>query len=257
MIDPRAVIGEGAEIADDVTIGPYAVISSKAKIGSGTVIGPHAVVDGKTTIGQNNKIFQFAAVGAEPIDRSFAGEESEVVIGDNNVIREYSTIHGGTAKDQGVTRIGSHNFIMNYVHIGHDCVIGNHCHLVNYAGIAGHVHIDDYAYIGVYCGIHQFAHIGAHSFIIPTTMIGKDVPPYIMVTGGIKATPCGVNVEGLKRRGFTAKQISNIRLAYKILYRRGLRLEEATEEIKNMPQENEELSVFIDLLQDNHRGIVR
>ena len=257
MIDPRAVIGEGAEIADDVSIGAYAVISAKAKIGSGCVIGPHSVIDGDTTIGKNNKIFQFAAIGAEPIDRSYEGEESKVIIGDNNVIREYATIHGGTAKEQGITKIGNHNFIMNYVHIGHDCVIGNHCHLVNYAGIAGHVHIDDYAYIGVYCGIHQFAHLGAHCFIIPTTMIGKDVPPYIMVTGGLKATPCGVNVEGLKRRNFSTQQISNIRTAYKILYRRGLRLEQSAEQIKQIEQESNELDVFVDLLQNSHRGVVR
>lgn len=257
MIDKRAVIEQGAEIDEGVSVGAYAVISGKAKIGAGTYIGPHAVIDGKTTIGKDNKIFQFAAVGAEPIDRSYKGEESQVVIGDNNVIREYSTIHGGTPKEEGVTRIGSHNFIMNYVHIGHDCQIGDHVHLVNYAGIAGHVHIDDHAYVGVYCGVHQFAHLGAHCFVIPTTMISKDVPPYIMVTGGLKATPCGVNIEGLKRRGFTQQQISNIRMAYKILYRRGLRVTESAEEIRRIPQVDNELSIFVDMLETSQRGLVR
>ena len=257
MIDPRAVIGEGAQIDDDVSIGAYAVISSKATIGAGTVIGPHAVIDGETTIGRNNKIFQFAAVGAEPIDRSYHGERSQVVIGDNNVIREYATIHGGTAKEEGVTRLGNGNFIMNYVHIGHDCVIGNHVNLVNYAGIAGHVHIDDHAYVGVYCGVHQFSHLGAYCFITPTTLIGKDVPPYLMVMGGLKATPCGINAEGLKRAGFSSEAIANIRKAYKILYRRGLKLDEAIEQIAAMPQYHNELDCFVAMLRENHRGIIR
>ncbi|MFT6834223.1 MAG: UDP-N-acetylglucosamine acyltransferase [Francisellaceae bacterium] len=257
MIDPRAVIGDGAVIGDDVSIGAFSVISSQAKIGSGTKIGPHVIIDGKITIGENNKIFQYASVGAEPIDRSFHDEDSQTIIGDNNVIREFATIHSGTAKDRGITEIGNNNFIMNYVHIGHDCRVGSNINIVNYAGLAGHVVVDDYVTIGVYCGIHQFAHIGAHSFIAHSTLIGRDVPPYIIITGGLKATPLCVNAEGLKRCGFSAKSISNIRLAYKLLYRNGLKLSDAIEEIKSLPEEKNELDVFIKFLENSERGIIR
>ncbi len=259
MIDPRAVIYEGAQIADNVEIGPFSVIGSEVIIGEGCRISPHVVINGKTTLGKNNRIYQFASVGEEPIDRTFHGEPSQTIIGDDNIIREGVTIHGGTSKERCITEIGSRNLIMNYVHIGHDCVIGNNVTLVNYSGLAGHVRVDDFATIGVSCGVHQFSRIGAYAFIAHSAMVLQDVPPYLMVTGGSKASPCGVNVEGLKRAKFTKEQISNIRKVYKVLYRQGLRLSEALEVITKFRNENsaEELTPFITALENTHRGIIR
>ena len=259
MIDPRAVIYDGAQIAEGVEIGPFSVIGSEVVIGEGCKISSHVVINGKTTLGKNNRIYQFASVGEEPIDRTFHGEPSQTIIGDDNIIREGATIHGGTAKDRCITEIGSRNLIMNYVHIGHDCILGNNVTLVNYCGLAGHAKIDDFATIGVSCGIHQFARIGSYVFIAHGTMVAQDVPPYLMVTGGVKATPCGVNVEGLKRAGFSKEQITNVRTAYKLLYRQGLRLVEAIEKIKALRDEKDakELDPFIDVLSNTHRGVIR
>lgn len=259
MIDPRAVIYDGAQIAEGVEIGPFSVIGSEVVIGEGCKISSHVVINGKTTLGKNNRIYQFASVGEEPIDRTFHGEFSQTIIGDDNIIREGVTIHGGTAKDRGITEIGSRNLIMNYVHIGHDCILGNNITLVNYCGLAGHVIINDFATIGISCGVHQFVRVGSYVFVAHGTMVLKDVPPYLMVTGGIKATPCGVNIEGLKRTGFTKEQLSNVQAAYKILYRQGLRLVEAIEKIKELRDEKDAkvLDLFIEVLSNSHRGVIR
>lgn len=257
MINPRAIIHRTAEIAKDVIIGPYTVIGKNVKIKTGCKISNNVVIGDNAIIGKNNRIFQFSSVGEEPIDRSFHGEFSQLTLGNNNIIREFATIHSGTAKENGITKIGNNNLIMNYVHIGHDCKIENHVTLVNSAGLAGHVKIDDHATIGVYCGIHQFCYVGSYSFIAHRASISKDVPPYLMVVSSPVTSPCGINVEGLKRAGFSTKKIKNLRKAYKIIYRQGLRLIEAIEKLKTMQKETPEIKKFISLLENSKRGIIR
>ncbi|WP_116964552.1 acyl-ACP--UDP-N-acetylglucosamine O-acyltransferase [Fastidiosibacter lacustris] len=256
MIDSRAVIHETAEIAENVTIGPYAIIGENAKIGEGCNISAHAVIGKNAIVGKNNRIFQFASVGEEPIDHSFHGEFSQLILGDNNIIRECATIHAGTAKEDGTTRIGNNNLIMNYVHIGHDCQVGNKVTLVNNAALAGHVRVDDFATIGVNSGVHQFCRIGAYSFIAHMALITQDVPPYLMVASS-PTSPCGINIEGLKRAKFSTQEIRAIREAYKIIYRQGLRLVDAIEKLKVMQKEISAIERFVTLLENSKRGIIR
>lgn len=257
MIHSTAVIHPSAELADDVRVGPYCIVGEKAQIGSGTELLSHVVIGKNAIIGKNNRIFQFASVGEEPIDRTFHGEFSQLILGDNNIIRECATLHAGTAKETGITRVGSNNLIMNYAHIGHDCVIGNNVTLVNNAGLAGHVRVDDYATIGVSSGVHQFCRVGAYAFISHMALVTQDVPPYLMVTGHPTTSPCGVNTEGLKRRGFTPEQIKVIKDAYKVLYRQGLRLVEAAEKLKEMAVSEPAVGLFVEIIENTKRGIIR
>lgn len=257
MIDPRAVIHETAEITDNVSVGPYTIIGENVKIDEGCNISAHVVIGKNAIIGKNNRIFQFASVGEEPIDRTFHGEFSQLILGDNNIIREGATIHGGTAKEDGITSIGKNNLIMNYVHIGHDCQVGNHVTLVNNSALAGHVRVDDFATIGISSGIHQFCRVGAYAFIAHMALITQDVPPYLMVTASPATSPCGINVEGLKRAGFLAKDIRGLREAYKVIYRQGLRLVDAIEKLKSMQQATPAIERFITLLESTKRGIIR
>lgn len=256
MIDPKAVIHESAQIASDVTIGPYVIIGKNVKIDRGCKISSHAIIGNNTIIGKNNRIFQFTSVGEEPIDNTFNGEFSQLILGDNNIIRECATIHGGTAKEKGITYIGNNNLIMNYVHVGHDCKIGNNVTLINHAGLAGHVHVDDFVTIGISCGIHQFCRIGAYAFISHMALIVQDVPPYLMVNFS-PTSPCGLNVEGLKRMDFSANTIRSLREAYKVIYRQGLRLVEAIEKLKKMQDTVPEIQLLIDFLKTTKRGIAR
>ena len=256
MIDPRAVIHKTAEIANDIIIGPYAIVGENVKIDQGCKISPHAVIGKNVIIGKNNHIFQFASVGEEPIDHTFRNEFSQLILGDNNIIRECATIHRGTAKEKGITYVGHNNLIMNYVHIGHDCKIGNNVTFINHAGLAGHVHVDDYVTIGISCGVHQFCRIGAYAFISHMALIIQDVPPYLMINSS-PTSPCGLNIEGLKRAGFSSNTIRELREAYKIIYRQGLRLIEAIEKLKKMQETVPEVQLFIDFLENTRRGIVR
>ena len=256
MIDPRAVIHKSAEIADDVTIGPYAIIGENVKIDQGCQLSPHVIIGKNAIIGKNNRIFQFASVGEEPIDHSFHNEFSQLILGDNNIIRECATVHGGTAKEEGITYVGNNNLIMNYVHIGHDCKVGNHVTLINHAALSGHVHIDDFVTVGVSVGIHQFCRIGAYAFVQHMALIVQDVPPYLMVSSS-PTSPCGLNTEGLKRAGFSANTIRGLREAYKLIYRQGLRLVDAIEKLKQMQKTLPEVGLFIDILENTKRGIIR
>ncbi len=226
MIHPTAVVDRSAELADSVQVGAYAVIGPKVRIGAGTVIGPHVVVDGPTTIGQNNRIYQFASVGAAPQDKKYGGEDTSLEIGDGNTIREFCTLNRGTAQDVGVTRIGNDNWIMAYVHIAHDCQVGSHTIFANTTNLAGHVHIGDWVILGGCSQIHQFCKIGAHAMTGVGSVVLHDVPPFVMVSGNTAAAH-GINVEGLRRRGFSAEAIGAIRHAYKTLYRGGLTLDQA------------------------------
>ena len=201
MIHPSAVIDPAATIGDNVSIGPFCVIGAGVEIGDGTRIGPHVVIDGPTRIGRDNRIYAFCALGGEPQDKKYAGQPTELIIGDRNVIREYCTFNRGTAEDSGITRIGNDNWIMAYVHMAHDCTVGNHTIFANAASLAGHCRVDDYAILGGFTLVHQFCQVGAHAFTAMGSVINRDVPPFVTVAGTY-AEPHGINSEGLRRRGY-------------------------------------------------------
>ena len=256
MIDERATIHPTAQLGQGVTVSPGAIIGANVIIGDNTWIGPYAVIEGPTRIGKNNKIFQFASVGDEPQDLTYKGEPTELIIGDNNVIREYCMISRGTLKGGSVTRIGNNNFFMAYSHIGHDCIVGNHIILINYSALSGHVILDDYAIIGAYSAVHQFCHVGAYAFIARATYVTKDVLPYVMIAGHDSAA-CGINTVGLRRRGFSSAAIDCLRRAYKVIFRKGLTVEQALVELEVMQQECPEVVPMITALKQSTRGILR
>jgi UDP-N-acetylglucosamine acyltransferase len=256
VIDAHAVIDPAAELDEGVEVGPFAVIGAGVSIGRGTRIGPHVVIRGQTRIGCDNRIFQFASIGEDPQDKKYAGEETFLEIGDRNQIRESATIHRGTVQDGGVTKIGSDNLLMAYTHVAHDCQIGNHAILANAASLGGHVHIGDWAILGGFSMVHQFCRVGDHSFAAMGSAISKDVPPYFLV-GGHPAKPHGINSEGLKRRQFSAQQLSTIKKAYRLLYASGLSLAAARDEISALAASHPELQVMVDFLAASERSIVR
>ncbi|HEB99878.1 MAG TPA: acyl-ACP--UDP-N-acetylglucosamine O-acyltransferase [Thiotrichales bacterium] len=256
MIDARAIVDPAAELAEDVEVGPYAVIGAGVRIGAGCRIGPHAVIEGPTRIGRDNHIFQFASVGTAPQDKKYGGEPTELVIGDGNTIREFVTINRGTVQDEGVTRIGDDNWIMAYVHIAHDCQVGSHTIFANNASLAGHVRVEDYAILGGFTLVHQFCAIGTHAFTAFGTGVAKDIPPFVMVSGS-PAHPHGLNVEGLRRRGFTSEAIQELKRAYKTLYRSGLTLEEAIGRLREQAGRVPEVATMVAFLEKRTRGIVR
>lgn len=260
-IHPTAIVSPQAQLAPDVQVGAYTVIAPGVIVEAGTWIGPHVVIDGPTTIGRENKIFQFASIGAAPQDLKYNNEPTRLEIGDRNTFRENCTINRGTTKDQLVTRIGSDNLFMAGAHVGHDCVIGSHCVLANYATLGGHVHVGDWVHMGGFAGIHQFCQVGAHAFIANNTAVTRDVPPFVMAVGR-PAEPHSVNSEGLKRRGYSTEQIRNIRDAFRILYRSQLKLIEAIEQIEARAQTQPELQPLLAFLNDStprreRVGIVR
>ncbi len=255
MIHPSAIIDEQASIGSGVVIGPFSVIGAGVEVGDGCEIGSHVVIRRNTRMGKNNKIFQFASVGEDPQDKKYAGEETWLEIGDNNVIREFATINRGTVQDHGATRIGNDNLLMAYTHVAHDCVLGDHTILANAASLGGHVQIQDWAILGGFSMVHQFVRIGAHSFAAMGSAIGKDVPPFIMV-GGNPAVPRSINTEGLKRRGFDADAIAVLKKAYRLLYRSGLRLEQAQQQIAQLCSQPT-LNILPEFLQNPSRSIVR
>jgi UDP-N-acetylglucosamine acyltransferase len=256
LIDPRAIIDPSAKLGADVSVGPWSIVGPDVEIGDGSIIESHVVVKGPTVIGKNNRIYQFSSVGEGTPDLKYQGEPTRLVIGDNNVIREGVTIHRGTVQDRSETTIGNDNLLMAYVHIGHDSVIGNNCVLVNNAALAGHVHVDDWAILGGFTLIHQFCRIGAHCFTGMGSAIGKDVPAYVMVTGN-PASAKSINMEGLRRRGYTKEEIATVNKAFKLVYRRGLTVDEAVAELTALAQNCSAVQPMIDSLQVSTRGIVR
>jgi len=256
MIHASAVVAEGAKIAGDVEIGPFAVVGENVEIKEGCRVGPHAVVTGRTRIGPRTRIFQFASIGEEPQDKKYDGEDSALEIGADNTIREYVTINRGTGDGGGTTRLGDGNWIMAYSHIAHDCQIGSHCVFANGATLAGHVTVGDYVTLAGFSGAHQFCSIGSHAFLGMYGGVGQDVPAYVMISGR-PPRPRGVNSEGLKRRGFDAKQIRNIREAYRLVYRKGLGLEQALSELHARLESQPELALFIRDIQNSGRGLLR
>jgi UDP-N-acetylglucosamine acyltransferase len=255
-VHATAVVADSAILADDVEVGPYSIIGDNVTVGSGTRIGSHVVINGPTEIGRDNRIYQFASIGDDPQDKKYAGEATRLTIGDRNTIREYCTISRGTTQDEGSTIVGDDNWIMAYVHIAHDCRIGNQTVFANNATLGGHVHVGDWVIFAGFSGAHQFCRIGAHSFLGMYSGTNRDVPAYTMVAGQ-PAEPRGINSEGLKRRGFTSEQIRNIRNAYRIVYRKGLKLEAAIAEIAMLAREQPELKIFLESLVASERGLAR
>lgn len=256
MIHSQAIIDPAARLAKGVSVGPFSVIGADVEIGEGTVINSHVVINGPTRIGRDNKVYSFAAIGGDPQDKKYAGEVTELEIGDRNVIREYCTISRGTAQDLGITRIGDDNWIMATVHIAHDCQIGNHNIFANSTTLAGHVIIEDYVILGGFTLVHQFCKVGAHCFTAMNSVISKDVLPFLMVSGHM-AKPHGLNSEGLKRRGFSGEALSELRKAYKIIYRSGNTLTQAIAKLEPMAKSCDEVTQLLAFIKSTTRGIVR
>lgn len=256
MIDERAVIEPGATIGENVTVGPFSIVSAGASIGDGTWIGPHVVISGRTRIGRRNNIYQFSSLGEAPQHLGYGGEDTVVEIGDDNTIREYTTINRGTAEGGGVTRIGDNNFLMAYVHIAHDCIIGSHTIFANCASLAGHVTVGDHAILGGFTLVHQFCRIGAHSITGIGCVCLQDVPPFMLAAGN-RAQPHGINVKGLRRRSFTEAEIVALKRAYRILYRSDLSLREARERMQLDSEVCPVVKELIEFLSSSERGIIR
>ncbi|EIJ44090.1 acyl-(acyl-carrier-protein)--UDP-N-acetylglucosamine O-acyltransferase [Beggiatoa alba B18LD] len=256
MIDPRAYIDPKAELDSSVQVGAFSYIGAGVQIDAGTKIEPHVVIKGTTRIGRNNRIHQFAALGDDPQDKKYRGTDTRLEIGDDNVIREYCTMHRGTEDDEGITSIGNDNWIMAYTHFAHDSRVGNHTIFANGSSLAGHVIVADYVILGGFSLVHQFCQLGAHSFSGAGTVIFKDVPPFVTVWGNT-AKAYGINKEGLKRRNFSPEAIRHIQEAYKIIYRQGLTLTEAIEALKVKATDCAEINLMIDFLGKTTRGIVR
>jgi UDP-N-acetylglucosamine acyltransferase len=259
-IHPTAIIDPNAELDSSVQVGPYSTIGPHVKIGAGTKIGAHVVIEGRTTIGRENTFYQFSSIGAAPQDKKYAGEPTSLEIGDRNTVREFCTFNIGTAQDVGVTRLGNDNWIMAYVHIAHDCQIGSNTIFANAATLAGHVEIGDWVILGGFAGVHQFCKIGAHAMLGMNTSLTQDVPPFVILSGN-PAAAYGLNVEGLKRRGFSPEQITGLKHAYKLLYKSNLTLTDAKAALIEAQSEHPEASQHIhamrEFLDRSTRGIVR
>lgn len=256
MIDKLAFVHPEAKIGKNVTIGPWSYIGADVEIGDDCWISSHVVIKGPSIIGKGNRIFQFASVGEDCQDKKYAGEPTRLIMGDNNIIRESVTIHRGTVQDNSETRIGSNNLFMAYVHIAHDCVVGDNVIMANNASIAGHCHVGDWAILGGMTGVHQFVHIGAHAFTAGCSLVLQDVPPFVMASGQA-AIPRGLNMEGMKRRGFTKETQQALRRAYKTLYRSSLTLEEAVAAMAEDAAKEPQVQAFVDFVTSSNRGIIR
>jgi UDP-N-acetylglucosamine acyltransferase len=255
-VHPSAIVDARARLGERVTIGPYSVVGPHAEIGDGSWIGAHVVLDGHIRIGRNNRIFHFASLGAPPQDKKYQGEDTSVEIGNDNTIREYVTINRGTAQDIGVTRLGSDNWVMAYVHFAHDVQIGSHTIFANACQLAGHVTVGDWAIFGATTLVHQFVHIGAHAFTGMGTYLPQDLPPFVTAAGNM-ARPYGINSEGLKRRGFPPEDIAGLKRAYRTLYRSGLGLEEAREQLATQAAQCSHVGDILEFLDRSKRGIIR
>ena len=256
MIHPAAIVDSGARVGANVDIGAYSIIGPDVEIGDDTEIGPHVVIKGHTRIGRENRIFQFCSLGEMPQDKKYAGEPTRLEIGDRNTIREFCTFNLGTVQGGGVTSLGDDNWIMAYVHIAHDCHVGNKTIFANGASLAGHVTVDDLVIFGGFTGVHQFCRIGAHVITAASSLVLQDVPPYLMVAGNT-AQPYGIHVEGLRRRGFTSEAITELKRAYRTLYKSGLLLEEAKGKLAEQAKTQPDVQLMVDFLETSKRGIIR
>jgi len=255
-IHPTAIIDSKAELDSTVEVGPYSVIGPHVRVAGGTSIGSHVAIKGPTTIGKNNRIFQFSSLGEMPQDKKYVDEPTTLEIGDGNTIREFCTFNRGTVQDKGATRIGNNNWIMAYVHIAHDCQIRDNTIFANNSSLAGHVEVDDFAILGGFTLVHQFCKIGAHVITAVGSVVFKDIPPYV-TAAGYDAKPHGINAEGLKRRGFSSDTIMNLKRAYKALYRNGLTLDEAKQQLRSQHKKCSEIGILLEFLDSSTRGIIR
>lgn len=256
MIHASSLVDPSAEIGANVSIGPFSVIGPNVKIGDNTTIASHVVIEGHTTIGNDNRIFQYASIGAEPQSVSYQGEPTEVIIGDNNIIREFVTINRGTAADKGFTKIGNENFLMAYVHIAHDCVLGNNTIFVNCSSLAGHVEVGDFVIMGGFSLVHQFCRVGSHCITGIGAVCIQDVPPFTLVAGN-KAITHGINVRGLRRRNFSKEDVAELKKAYKMIYRSGLTTSNAVKEIEKSTWESDHVATLVEFYNDSKRGVIR
>jgi UDP-N-acetylglucosamine acyltransferase len=256
MIHATAIVDPAARIGANVEIGAYSVIGAGVEIGDGTTIGPHVVVEGTTRIGRDNRIFQFASIGAIPQDKKFGGENSALIIGDRNTIREFVTLNRGTGEGGGATRIGNDNWIMAYAHVAHDCTVGNHTVFSNNATLAGHVTVGDYAILSGFAGVHQFCRIGTHAFVGMGCLVNGDVPPFVMIAADY-GRPRGINSEGLKRRGFDADRIAAIKRAYRTLYLGNRTQAEARAELAAIAADSKDVAVMLDFVESSERPLLR
>ena len=259
-IHPTAIVEPGAELDDGVSIGAYSIVREHVRIGAGSTIGPHCVIEGRTTIGRDNRIFQFCSIGAVPQDKKYAGEPTELQIGDRNEIREFCTFNLGTAQDAGATRLGDDNWVMAYVHLAHDVQVGSHTVLANNATLAGHVHVGDWVTVGGLTGVHQFVKIGAYAFLGFSSAVTQDVPPYMMVDGNPLAVR-GFNIEGLRRRGFGPERLAAVKQMHRLLYRNGLTFDVARQSIAalaaEVPEAEADITMMSEFLAGATRGIAR
>jgi len=256
VIHPAAIIHESAKIAADVSIGPWTIIGEDVEIGSGSVIASHVVIKGPATLGKNTRIYQFASIGEEPQDLKFHGELTHLKVGDNNIFRENVTVHRGTQNGGGITKIGDNNLFMAYVHIAHDCNVGNHNIFANSASLSGHVIVEDYVAMGGFSAVHQFTRVGSYSFIGGGSMVVKDVLPYLMLSGD-PAEPYGLNILGLQRRGFSMSVLTQLRKAYKIIFRQNLIIEEVLPLLAELELSCSEVQRLIEGIKSSQRGIAR
>lgn len=257
LIHPTAVIDPSARLADDVRVGAFSLIGAEVEIGAGTVVGPHCSIHGPTRIGRDNRFIGHAAIGGEPQDKKYAGERTELVIGDRNVFREFVTVNRGTGGGGGVTRIGNDNWLLAYTHVAHDCTVGDHCVLSNNATLAGHVSLGDFVILSGFVGVHQFCRIGEHAFIGMGAFVNGDVPPFVMVAQEGYGRPRGINSEGLKRRGFNSGRVSAIKRAYRAVYMSGAKLEEAKAQLASLAGESEDVRAMLAFIEAGDRPLLR
>ena len=256
MIHETAIIDPAAKLGKNVSVGAYSIIGAKVTIGDDTEIGPHVTINGTTKIGKKNKFYQYSSIGEDPQDLKYAGEETFLELGDGNIVREFCTLNRGTGNGGGLTKIGNSNLLMAYAHVAHDCVVGNNIVLANNASLAGHVQVDDFAILGGLSAVHQFCRVGSYSFAAGGSMIAKDVPPFVMVSG-YYAKPFGLNSEGLRRKGFSEDVIAEIKKLYRVVYRKNLTLKEALVELHENFDDSDARALFLEVLENTQRGIVR
>jgi len=256
QVHPTAVVDKRARLGANVSVGPYTVIDGDVEVGEGTTIGAHNVITGHTTLGRDNRIFHFCSIGEANQDKKYKGEPTKLAIGDRNTIREYCSLNRGTVQEQGITRIGSDNWIMAYCHVAHDCIVGDNTVFANHATLAGHVEIGDWTILGGFVGVHQFVKVGAHVMAGIAAVVTQDVPPFVTIAGNPTA-PYGINAEGLKRRGFTPEAIAALKRAYRTLYKSGLSLADARAELERQAAQTAEVRALAEFLATSTRGILR
>ncbi|AEI68195.1 acyl-ACP--UDP-N-acetylglucosamine O-acyltransferase [Corallococcus macrosporus] len=256
QVHPTAVVHSGARLHETVEVGPYSIIGPQVTLGAGTRVGPHVVIEGRTTLGERNRIFQFASVGADPQDLKYAGEDTALVLGDDNQIREFVSLHKGTAGGGGATRVGSGNLFMANCHVAHDCVVGNGCRIGNGSALAGHVTMEDHVIISGLAAVHQFTRLGKHAFISGGAMVTMDIPPYATAQGD-RAELVGLNTVGLERSGFSKEQIERVKEAHRILFRSKLTLQEAMVRLRAELAGHPEVDHLIQFIQQSKRGLTR